>query len=159
MAKTQKKKKVANFQPKLKQKQKALFQTKALFIILELTLICSFLYGYYIFWDLPFWKIQSVELNGLSKIGYNHIKKFNPEKSYKAHHILHLDSSLISKKLSNFRLFENVSVNRKLFPSKLYINFYERIPYVTIYSSLEEKDITIDDDASFTEGFEIADTA
>lgn len=146
MAKTQKNKKVANFQPKLKQKQKVLHRIKALFRTINLIIITSFLYGYYLVWDLPFWKIESVELNGLSKIGFEYIKKYDPEKSYKGHHILKLDSSFISKKLSNFRLFENVSVNRKLFPTKLYINFYERIPYMTIYNSFEEKDITIDEE-------------
>lgn len=146
MAKIQKDKKVSNFQPKLKQKQRALHRTKALFNIINLIAITSFLYGYYIFWDLPFWKVQYVELNGLSNIGYGYIKKFNPEKSYKGHHILNLDSSLIAKKLSNFRIFQAVTVNRKLFPTTLNINFYERTPYITIYNANQEKDITIDDD-------------
>lgn len=146
MAKTQKNKKVANFQPKLKQKQKILHRLKALFRIINLVLFSAFLYGYYIFWDLPFWKVQDVEMTGLSSIGYQYIKKIDPEKSYKGHHILNLDSSLITKKLDNFRLFEKVSVNRKLFPTKIYINFYERVPYITIYDSSQEKDITIDEE-------------
>lgn len=146
MSKTQKNKKVANFQPKLKQKQKVLHRLKALFRIINLALLSAFLYGFYIFWDLPFWKVQQIEMSGLSNIGYQYISKLNPEKSYMGHHILKLDSTLISKKLSDFRIFEYVSVNRRIFPTKLYINFYERIPYITIYQSSKEKEVTLDEE-------------
>ena len=146
MAKTKKNNKVANLQPKLKQKQKILRRLKALFGVINITFISLFLYGYFLVWDLPFWKVQIVELSGLSNIGFNYLKKYNPEKSYKGHNILTLDASLISKGLSNFRVFENVNAYRTLFPTKLLINFKERIPFITIYNSLNERDITIDEE-------------
>jgi len=146
LAKTKKSNKVAPIQPKLKEKQKKLHNIKAFFRIINLILLSIFLYGYYLVWDLPFWKVQVVELVGLTKIGNKYIQTFNPEKSYKGHNILKLDSSKISKKFGNFRVFENVNSYRSLFPAKLIINFKERVPYINIYDSTSEKDLTIDED-------------
>lgn len=146
MAKTKKNNRVTSLQPKLKQKQKILRRLKALFRVVNISFMALFLYGYYLVWDLPFWKVEIVELNGLSKIGHNYLKKFNPEKSYKGHNILTIDSTFISHKLDNFRVFESVGVYRTLFPSKISINFRERVPYLTIYDSFIEKDLTIDEE-------------
>lgn len=145
-AKTTNNKKVANIQPKLKQRQKILHRLKALFRVVNLTVISLFLYGYYLVWSVPFWKVEIIELNGLSKIGYEYLKKFEPEKSYKGRNILTLDSFLIGSRINNFRVFQSVNVYRTLFPAKLTFNFIERTPYLTIYDASHEKDITIDEE-------------
>lgn len=147
-AKTKKKKdsQVSNIYPKLKQRQRVLHTLKALIRLLKLTIFCSICYGFYLLWNMNFWLIENVELNGLSKIGYSYVSKFSPEKSFIGKSILEVNPAKVNSILQNIRLFKEIKSYRTIFPSVLTINFIERKPYLTLYEETSAHDIIIDEE-------------
>ncbi|MBC7475606.1 MAG: hypothetical protein H7263_15070 [Candidatus Sericytochromatia bacterium] len=144
--KNNKSKKITSLQPKLKQKQRVLHRIKAFFRLINLLLFCASIYGFYLIWKLPFWNINVVELNGLSKVGYKYVEKFSPQKSYRGQNLLIVNPAKVSAIFNNVRVFKSVNTYRSLFPTTLTLNFEERSPYINIFDDNEKKDITIDED-------------
>lgn len=137
---------IAEFKPKLKQRQRVVHTLRAIIRISKYSFFSAIFYGIYLLWNMPFWNIQIVEINGVSPMGYNYIEKFNLVKNYQSTNILSLDPSKLKKALDNNRIFKEININRKLFPSILQIDFIERLPYMTIFDEKKGSDITIDED-------------
>lgn len=136
---------IAEHKPKFKKRRKQFHKYKAMLGISKTIVYASIFFGVYYLWNLPFWNIENVELNGLSNIGYNYIKKFNL-KNFSQQHLLLINPYKLKMALENERVFREVSINRSLFPATLQINFTERLPYLTIYEAKKESDVTIDDE-------------
>lgn len=137
---------IEEYKPKLKQRQKVVHKLRAIIRISKALIYGALFYGIYLLWNLPFWNIENVEFSGLSSMGYRYIEKFDLKKNYLNQHLLSINPYKIKMALENERVFREVSVNRSLFPSTVQINFKERVPYLTIYDSKKESDVTIDDE-------------
>jgi hypothetical protein len=145
-AKKKKDSQVVNLYPKLKQRQRALHTLRALIRLIKLAIFCTIFYGLYLLWNMNFWLVESVELNGLSNTGYHYVSKFSLEKKFIGQNILEVNPAKVNNILQNIRLFKEIKAYRTIFPAILTINFVERTPYLTVYEEASNQDIIIDEE-------------
>lgn len=138
---------MSNNRYRLKKKKRKLFLINLLISTLRVSIISICLYGIYLLWINSFWNIKEIEINNLSKYNKAFINKLNFDKVYFDKNILIINPILLKEELiSNKRIFKNVNVERSLFPAKLKIDFFERVPYLNIKIKNKNDSYTIDED-------------
>jgi cell division septal protein FtsQ len=137
---------VSNLYPRLKQRQRVLHTLRALIRLLKLAILGAIFYGLFLLWNMDFWLVKQVELNGLNRIGYTYVAKFSLDKKFVGQSILDINPAKVNNILQNIRLFKEIKAYRTIFPAVLTIDFVERTPYITVYEESSDHDLIIDEE-------------
>ncbi|MFN8670871.1 MAG: hypothetical protein U0457_02160 [Candidatus Sericytochromatia bacterium] len=137
---------IQEFKPKLQQRRKQVSVINTILRWINISLTLAIFYGIYLLWNMDFWKIQLIEINGLTRIGSSYISKFELDKTYKDRHILTVNPLEILKDIKHDRIFKDIKIKRTLFPAKLEFEFLERKPYISIYEEQHGRNFTIDNE-------------